>query len=193
MLTTILIAIAAVIGAIILFGGIYLLRVYNKVKVSAVSVEEAFGGVDTILEERFDLISKLASTAKEEARLEIDLIEKVTQYRTNYELTNSIAEKIEIGQQVDKLVPLFSATREAYPDANFNEAFRQVQFGILKVEDKLSAARRNYNASVARHNKLIVVFPANIVAGMFRFTEMPMFEATEHKRDDIDLDAVWAK
>lgn len=181
-----------VVFVLLLIVGSYFMRLYNNVKVSSVAVEEAFAGVDTFLEERFDLLTKLASTAKEEARLEKDLIETVIKLRTNYEMAQTINEKIKIGEKVDNMMPQFQVTREQYPNPNFNEAFRQVQMGIARIEDKLSAARRNYNATVGAHNKLIVVFPANIVASIFRFEQQPMFQASEGKREDVNLDNIWA-
>jgi len=171
----------------------YFMRFYNRVKKSALRVEEAFSGVDTYLEERFDMLTKMASTVKEEARTEVDLQTEVTKVRSKYDIAKTISEKIDAVNNIERLMPLFQATRENYPDTKFNEGFRQMQRGILQIEDKISAARRNYNTSVRQHNELIVVFPANIISGMFNFDAYPMFEATEHKREDIDLDEIWAK
>lgn len=183
----------AIILVIILLIARFIIGTYNKVKKSKVRVDEAFAGVDVHLEERFDLLTKLVSTAKEESDREIEFVTEVTKIRSQYDLAQTIGEKIELANQVERLMPIFQATRENYPNPNFNEAFRQVQLGIFQIEDKLQAARRNFNAAVRKHNEIIVVFPANIIASSLNFKELPMFEADEAKKEDIDLDSLWEK
>src|SRR5699024_11903918 len=102
----------------------YFMRFYNSVKKSALRVEEAFSGVDTYLEERFDMLTKMASTVKEEARTEVDLQTEVTKVRSKYDIAKTISEKIDAVNNIERLMPLFKATRENYPDTKFNEDFR---------------------------------------------------------------------
>ena len=40
----------------------------------------------------------------------------------------------------------------------------------------ISGSRSGYNATAGGYNQRLVVFPANIVAGMFGFKAMPFFE-----------------
>jgi|SRR5699024_1874298 len=183
---------AIAIGILIVLIAFYMISTYNKMKHSAVNVDEAFGGIETYVEERFDMLTKVISTAKEESKREIELVTKVTHMRSAFTQADSVNEKVEAGMQIEAEMPSFMATLENYPDPKFNEAFRKIQQSILAIEDKLSAARRNYNSNVSVYNKQIVAFPALILAGIFGFKEMKMFESTKHKRNDIDMDSMWA-
>lgn len=184
-----------VIGAVVLILIIIfsMIGLYNKFKTSSVSVEEAFAGIETYLEERFDMLTKVISTANEEAKREIEMVTNVTKMRSAFSNARTTEEKLVAGQEIETAMPMLLATLENYPDPKFNAAFRQVQRSIVSVEDKISAARRNYNSNVSIYNKQIAVFPALIVAAIFGFKAKTMFETTAHKRDDIDIDSLWAK
>lgn len=183
---------AIAIGILIILIVLYTISTFNKIKHAAVNVDEAFGGIETYVEERFDMLTKVISTAKEESKREMDLVTKVTNMRSAFSQANSVNEKVEAGMQIEAAMPSLMATMENYPDPKFNDAFRKTQQAIIAIEDKLSAARRNYNSNVAIYNKRIVAFPALIIASIFGFKEMKMFEATTHKRNDIDIDSMWA-
>lgn len=170
----------------------YTISTYNKLKLSAVNVDEAFGGIETYLEERFDMLTKVISTASEESKRETELITNVTKMRSAFANASTVEEKVEAGMKIESAIPNLLATMENYPDPKFNEAFRKVQQAIMAIEDKLSAARRNYNSNVSMYNKQIVTFPAFIVARLFGFIQKKMFESTAHKRNDIDIDSMWA-
>src|SRR5690625_807296 len=181
---------AIAIGILIVLIAFYMISTYNKMKHSAVNVDEAFGGIETYVEERFDMLTKLISTAKEESKREMELVTKVTNMRSAFSQADSVNAKVEAGMQIEAAMPSLMATMENYPDPKFNEAFRKTQQAIIAIEDKLSAARRNYNSNVSIYNKRIVAFPALIIASMFGFKEKKMFESTTHKRNDIDIDNI---
>src|SRR5699024_10406775 len=124
------------IGAIVLalLLVLYFISVFNKLKKSAVQVDEAFSAIDTYLEERFDMLTKLISTAKEETRQEIEMITKVTELRSNFQKAKNVDEKVEAGMQIEAEMPKLLLTLENYPDPRFNDAFRQVQRSILVIE-----------------------------------------------------------
>lgn len=183
---------AIAIGILIVLIASYTITTYNKMKHSEVNVDEAFGGIETYVEERFDMLTKVISTAKEESRREIELVTKVTNMRSAFSQADSVNEKVEAGIQIEAAMPSLMATMENYPDPKFNEAFRKTQQAIIAIEDKLSAARRNYNSNVSIYNKRIVAFPALIIASILGFKEKKMFESTIHKRNDIDMDNMWS-
>ena|SRR5690625_416637 len=185
-----------VIGAVVVVVVIllfYIISVFNKLKQSAVNVDEAFSGVETYLEERFDMLTKVISTANEESKREIEMVTNVTEMRSAFTNARTTDEKIEAGMKIESEMPNLLATLENYPDPVFNESFRQVQRAIMAIEDKISAARRNYNSNVSSYNKQLVTFPELIIAGMLGFKTKKMFEATAHKRDDVDMNQLFGR
>ena len=67
------------------------------------------------------------------------------------------------------------AVAESYPDLKANQNFLALQEELTSTENKISFARQYYNDSVMRLNNRIQVFPTNILAGMFNFTESQFF------------------
>ena len=68
------------------------------------------------------------------------------------------------------------ALAEAYPQLRAVESFTQLQNTLNQLEDSIQNARRYYNAVVRDLNTKIVVFPSNIIAGMFDFKPREFFE-----------------
>ena len=58
----------------------------------------------------------------------------------------------------------------------------QLQRSLNEVEEQISASRRAYNAAVTDYNLAIRIFPNNLLAGMFGYTESPLFEAAPEDR-----------
>lgn len=68
------------------------------------------------------------------------------------------------------------ALAENYPDLKANQNFMQLQMELTNTEDRIQRSRRFYNANVRDLNNRIMVFPSNIVAGMFGFSRREYFE-----------------
>ncbi|MBU4386333.1 MAG: LemA family protein, partial [Actinobacteria bacterium] len=63
------------------------------------------------------------------------------------------------------------AVAEAYPDLKANQNFLALQEELTGTENKIAYARQFYNDSVMSYEVVRQAFPANVVAGMFKFTE----------------------
>ncbi len=73
------------------------------------------------------------------------------------------------------------ALSENYPDLKASQNFLSLQQELTDTEDKISAARRFYNGNVRDFNIKIQVFPNNLIAGMFGFSQKELFELEEPK------------
>jgi LemA protein len=64
----------------------------------------------------------------------------------------------------------------------------ELQRELRDAEDKIQAARRFYNGNVRDLNIKIESFPANIVASVFKFKQMELFELEEpEKREPVKV------
>ena len=70
---------------------------------------------------------------------------------------------------------------ENYPELKASQNFLNLQKTLTKMEDQLQAARRLYNIDVTAYNTAIQVFPTNIIASAFHFTEEKLFELEQGK------------
>ena len=59
---------------------------------------------------------------------------------------------------------------------------------LVLIEDKIAAARRFYDSNVNEYNTLIGMFPNNLFASTFGFTEMELFKIDVGENFDSKID-----
>ncbi len=181
-MTKILIGIAAVIIGWIVYT-------YNRLITLRVRVNEALSDIDVQTKRRYDLIPNLVETVKGYMAHERNVLENVTRARTEAMQVSGTAFDREKKENIlsGTLKSLF-AVAENYPQLKANENFLELQKQLTDTEDKIQAARRFCNATVRDLNTKIQVFPANIIAKMFSFSEMKFFEvASSVEREPVKV------
>jgi len=153
------------------FVGMYngLVRLRNQVK-------NAWAQIDVQLKRRHDLIPNLVETAKGYMTHERGTLEAVTKARNLAAQASGAGQASQAEQGLSGALGQFFVVVERYPDLKANQNFLSLQEELASTENKIGFARQFYNDQVMRYNIRIQSVPANIVAGMFRFTEMELFE-----------------
>ena len=174
MVTLIIIAVVVVIFLcfISMYNGLVKLR-NNR--------ENAFANIDVQLKQRYDLVPQLVSTVKGYASHEKDVLEKVTAARAVAMSATTIDEKVAADKAMSSALSGLKVSLEAYPELKANQNFLQLQTELADIENKLAAARRFFNSATREFNNACEVFPSNIIAGMFNFKRVAMYEATENR------------
>ena len=72
------------------------------------------------------------------------------------------------------------AISEAYPDLKANTNFLALQNELSDTENKIQSARRFYNGNVRDLNIAIESFPNNVIAGVFKFSKMELFDLADN-------------
>lgn len=160
-----------VIGIIILIIVIVLIQ-YNILVKNKKRVEQELATIDVYLTQRFDLIPNLVECVKAYTKHESELFEKIAQMRTQYTNTKDLEEGKKLNAEYNKLI----AYIENYPDLKASEQYLLLQKKLSKIESQLQAARRLYNIAVTTYNTKISVVPINIIAKIFKFKEVKLFE-----------------
>jgi LemA protein len=75
------------------------------------------------------------------------------------------------------------AVAENYPDLKASQNFQDLQRQLSETEDKIAYSRQFYNDTVLMYNNKIQMFPSNLVANQFNFTEAEFFEITEAEKE----------
>lgn len=175
-----------VVGLVALIGllamGIYngLVRLRNLYK-------NSFSQIDVQLKRRHDLIPNLVETAKAYMSHERGTLEAVITARNVADGARQAAAanpgdpaalaqlgKAEAG--LGGVLGRLFAVAEAYPDLKANQNMMQLSEELTSTENKVAFARQGYNDSVLAYNNKREVFPNNILAGMFGFTEAAQFQ-----------------
>lgn len=177
MVTYIVIGVLVVLAVLVLFTYNNLVQLRNKVK-------EAFSTMDVYLKKRYDLIPSLVEIVKGYAKHETDTLQEVTQMRVNAQkgdLDTAIDSEIKIG---DALKSIFLVV-EKYPDLKANTNFLDLQERLSKMEEEIAFSRRYYNGSVREFNNKCQMFPFNLIAGMFGFKALPMYQVDSDKERQV--------
>lgn len=166
----VIIIIVALLWVVFAYNGF--IRLINRAK-------EAWADIDIQLKRRYDLIPNLVNTVKGYATHESSAFENVTKARSAAMGAGNIEEKGKAENMLSGALKSIFALAEAYPDLKANQNFLELQRELSDTENKIQAARRFYNSNVRDLNTRIESFPANIIAGMFRFSIMEFFELEE--------------
>src|SRR3989339_2133898 len=168
-----------IILAFVVILVLWLILTYNRFITLRNRVKEAWADIDVQLKRRYDLIPNLVETVKGYASHERDLLEKVTQARTQAMGAQTIKEKGEAENFLSSTLKSLFAVSENYPDLKASINFLELQRELRDTEDKIQAARRFYNTNVRDLNIKIEVFPASVIASSFGFKKVEFFELIE--------------
>lgn len=160
-----------------------LLIMYNRLVKKRNAVKQSRSSIDVYLTQRFDLIPNLVECVKGYAKHEEKLLESITKLRTEYNVSKDLDKASLLNTQMNKLIAIV----ENYPDLKASENFLNLQKNLTKVEDQLQAARRLYNMDVTAYNTAIQVFPTNLIASAFNFTEEKLFELEPGKGENVKI------
>jgi len=146
--------------------------------------KEAWADIDVQLKRRYDLIPNLMETVKGYAAHEKQVLENVTAARSAAMDAKTPEEKIEKENALSQTLKSLFAVAENYPDLKASANFLELQRELSDTENKIQAARRFYNGNVRDFNIAIESFPSNVVAVIFGFKQMKLFEiAAEAERE----------
>jgi len=156
-----------------------LIVLYNRLVRLRNMVREGWSGIDVQLKRRANLIPNLVETVKGYMGHERDLLEKVTQLRSQSLKTGNLGEKQRVESALTGGLARLFAVAEGYPELKANQNFQDLQLQISEIEDQIQLARRYYNGTVRNLNIAIESFPGNLVAGWFAFQTAEYFEIEE--------------
>ena len=160
---------------------VWAIALYNSLVRAKKQVENAWSQIDVQLKRRYDLIPNLIECVKGYAAHEKSVLEGVTQARANAIAAgnNGSAERIAAEAKLGGALKGLMVQMEAYPQLRANENFLQLQDELGSTENKISFARQHYNDTATSYNTAIAVFPGNLLAGIFHFTDAALWQITD--------------
>lgn len=167
---------------ILVFVGIVILTIYNKLVKAQNIVEEAFSGIDVQLKKRFTLIPQLVDATKAYNKHESTMLQRIVELRSIENNIKNIQQTAGADQKVTGLLNQFKITVEDYPDLKANTQFLKLMDNLSAVENDLAMARRYYNGTTRDYNTKIEVFPAVLIAGKFGFREVSFYEINDAEK-----------
>lgn len=158
---------------------LYVIFAYNSFVRLVNHAKEAWADIDVQLKRRYDLIPNLINTVKGSANFETSTLEKVTEARTKAMQASTTSEHAEAENMLTNSLKSIFALSENYPDLKSNQNYLSLQNELSDTENKIQSARRFYNGNVRDLNIAIESFPGNMIANVFSFGKMDLFELEE--------------
>ena len=174
MVSSLLLIIVPILAVLLIIG--WVIGLYNGLQRRKLNAENAWSDIDVQLKRRHDLIPNLVGTVKGYAEHEKSTFEMVTKARAAAVGAEGVAEQAGAENMLTQALGKLFAVAEAYPDLKANTNFLQLQEELTSTENKIGFARQHYNRTVNQFNETTKVFPSNLIAGMFGFSEMTFFE-----------------
>ncbi len=207
-MTFVLVILASLVGLVVIVG-LWMMGVYNGLIRKRNAKDNNYSQIGIQLTRKYDLIPNLVKLAKGYMKHERSTLEEVIQARNMAANANEavsanpsdpeamkqmVAAEGSLGGVMGRLFAL----SEAYPDLKANQNMMQLTEELTSTENKVTFARQAFNDSVMTYNNALQVFPANMVAGMFGFTEAIFFEVeglgdvgkavvTADQKKDLDI------
>jgi LemA protein len=158
---------------------VWVILKYNGLVVLRNQTQNAWKQIDVQLKRRHDLIPNLVNTVRGYMQYEQETLEKVIQARNAAAHATGIADAAAKENALTGALSHLFALAESYPDLKANENVGQLQEELSSTENKVGFARQFYNDIATKFNIAQQVFPGNVVAGLFRFQPVELFEVTE--------------
>jgi LemA protein len=187
----------------------WVMGVYNGLIRRRNAKDNNYSQIGIQLTRKYELIPNLVKLVKGYMKHERTTLEEVIQARNmaanaNAAVTANPSDPEAMKQMVAAegtlggVMGRLFALSESYPDLKANQNMMQLTEELTSTENKVTFARQAFNDSVMTYNNALQVFPANMVAGMFGFTEAIFFEVeglgnvgkavvTADQKKDLDI------
>lgn len=177
-----------VILGLIVFIGVVIMMIYNRLVALRQTREQAFADIDVQLKQRFDLIPNLLETVKGYASHEKEVLENVTAARASVGKAQGgdIGERVGAENMLSQAMMNLFAVAENYPDLKADTNYRQFMSELSDIENKIAAARRFFNNATSELNTAVEQFPAVLIASKFGFKKEEFFEIEDAQRAAVE-------
>ena len=168
----VLIAVFVVMG----FAG-----VYNGIVSKHETIAAKWAQVENQLQRRNDLIPNLVNTVKGYAAYEKNVLEDVTNARSQWAKASTVEEKVKAAGAIDRALGRLLLVTENYPNLKADQTFLKLMDELSGTENRIAVERMRYNEAVRDYNVTVRMFPGNIVARMFGYRVATEYFKAEEK------------
>ena len=151
---------------------------------------EAFRSIDVQLQKRYDLIPNILKIANKFMEHEKDLLEKITELRSQamnlpHEI-NNVGQKLQLDSQIKSLMGQIMVAVENYPELKSDQTMITAMQTYNEVEEHIAASRRFYNSAVLELNNAVEIFPSSAIAAIIGVRKQEFFQADEVARKAVN-------
>jgi LemA protein len=171
--------------ALFLLGLFWLVGTYNGLVRLRTRVKEAWSRIDVELKRRYDLIPDLASAVRAHAKSAAQApgaveavagVDAVARSRSLAIEARGVKDLAAAERSLTAGLRKVFALADAHPDLGASPRLAQIRADLAGVEERIGAARRQYDENALRYNDRIAVGATRVVADLFNFKPEELFE-----------------
>lgn len=166
-----------------LIFGIYM-YLYNRIQDFIVKINEVESIIDNNLRTKYDNINKCVTIIKNDEKINQNL-DKTT-FEEIVKLRNRKISNFDLDRKLIEANNQFIALKQKYSSLNKNEEIKDITKKIEDCDEKLDVNREYYNNNIAEYNKLVKLFPTNIIAKICKYQEKLFFDRKDMSDDDFN-------
>ena len=174
---------SGIILFIIIILIVWVIKTYNEFVTLGERVTNGKAQIAAQIESRWDAVRSLIDATKHYEKYEAETLEKVIEKRSSISKSSPVKELEDTENELNEVIGRLMALSEAYPDLKASEVYQSTMDRIDKYEDNVRKARMIYNDVVTRFNRLVRMFPSNVIASIFNFKLKDYFQVTDSKQE----------
>jgi len=158
-----------IVAAAVVF---YIISVYNTLQTLKTQIAASIQEIGNQLKRQASLIPNLEAATKGYLKHEKGVYEMITAARNSVSKANDSGKPADIEKainQVQSLIPQINVTVESNPELKADQTIMKFMAELSDTSDKLMYARRSVIDLTQAYNEKLVIFPSNLVAGVFGF------------------------
>lgn len=173
--------VAAIIVIIVIVGlsfAAYIISSRNNMVAKEVTIDQAWAQVQNVYQRRLDLIPNLVESTKGYMQLEKDIFEAITEARAGINSAETPSELESATQELGgSFIDDIRIVVEDTPELKASDTVRDLMIQLEGSENRIAVERSRFNETIGDYNIYIKMWPRNIIADWFGFTEKEFFEA----------------
>lgn len=165
---------------IICFVISYYVICYNKIQDSIIRINEAEASIDNLLRNKFDMLNRSISIIRANTEIEGDFFKELLKLRVK-KISNFEMDRVLIETNNE-----FLTIKDNNKELNKSEEIKKITKEILNIDEKLEILKEYYDNNITKYNKMIKVFPTNVIALLNKYEEKLFFDKKDMSDDDYE-------
>jgi len=158
---------------------IYML-IYNKLNDLIIRINEVESNIDSNLRNKYDLINRSVSIIKGTMDIKNNVFDEIVKLRSR-KISN-----FELERKLSNAYNEFLNIKESNEEFKNSEELIKISINLEEINDKLIILIEYYNGNITKYNKLITMFPTNVVAKINKFNTKLFFDRKDMSDDDYN-------
>jgi LemA protein len=178
-----------IVGAILLVMGLsiygFVTGTYNNLITLRSDAETQQAEIQNQLQRRYDLVPNIVASTRGAMQQERAVFDSIAQAQAAFQRAQqggSTQGQLDAGAQLGAALRGYLVVVQQYPELKSLDIVKDLNTVLEGTENRITVARTRYNEHVNTYNKSIQVFPGSMIANMFGFQKMALFNAPEETK-----------